>query len=73
MRHCKDCTDRYPGCHDHCEKYKEDQAEYDKIKAAMKDEMDYKKYAVTRSFQRRDDDVMRKKKHAGYRKFKGHH
>lgn len=18
---CKDCPDRYPGCHDHCEKY----------------------------------------------------
>ena len=20
---CKDCTERYLGCHDHCEKYKE--------------------------------------------------
>lgn len=20
---CKGCTDRYPGCHDHCEHYKE--------------------------------------------------
>lgn len=24
--HCKECTDRYPGCHDKCEKYLEAKA-----------------------------------------------
>ena len=23
MKSCKDCPDRYPGCHDRCEDYKE--------------------------------------------------
>lgn len=22
-KYCKDCKERYPACHDHCEKYKE--------------------------------------------------
>lgn len=24
---CRDCTGRYPACHDHCEKYKQAKAE----------------------------------------------
>lgn len=23
---CKDCTDRYPACHDHCERYRTEKA-----------------------------------------------
>ena len=30
---CKDCGDRYPGCHDHCEKYKAEKAAHDERKA----------------------------------------
>ena len=30
---CKDCPDRYPGCHSSCEKYKAQRAEYDAQKA----------------------------------------
>lgn len=30
---CKDCPDRYPGCHDHCNKYKREKAIWDKQKA----------------------------------------
>lgn len=29
---CKDCVDRYPGCHSHCEKYKSWKAEWDSFK-----------------------------------------
>ena len=29
---CKDCTKRYPGCHDHCEQYQEDKALNEKRK-----------------------------------------
>lgn len=25
---CKGCPDRYPGCHDHCDKYQEWKAKY---------------------------------------------
>jgi hypothetical protein len=24
IRSCKDCSDRFPGCHDRCERYKAD-------------------------------------------------
>lgn len=30
---CKDCTERVVGCHSNCEKYLNEKAEYDKIKA----------------------------------------
>jgi len=26
---CKDCEDRYPGCHDHCEQFKQSKREYE--------------------------------------------
>jgi hypothetical protein len=29
---CKDCHDRFPGCHGSCEKYKKQRAEYDALK-----------------------------------------
>lgn len=29
---CKDCPDRYPGCHAKCEKYKAWKKEWDEIK-----------------------------------------
>lgn len=32
---CKDCTDRFPGCHGSCEKYKEQRAQYDEAKAEV--------------------------------------
>lgn len=31
---CKGCTERYPGCQDHCDKYKADRARLDELKAA---------------------------------------
>jgi hypothetical protein len=30
---CKDCPDRYPGCHGKCEKYIKQRSEYDAEKA----------------------------------------
>ncbi len=33
---CKGCPDRTPGCHDHCEKYQKEKAEYE----ARKQEVD---------------------------------
>lgn len=34
---CKGCTERYPGCHDHCEKYDTWKAEIKKQKDAEKE------------------------------------
>ena len=30
---CKDCGNRYPGCHDKCEKYQKEKAEHEARKA----------------------------------------
>lgn len=73
MKCCKDCTERYLGCHDHCEKFRADKAEDNRLKALAQEEMLYKRYAITRSYKRRDDDAIRKKRHSGYSRFKGRH
>lgn len=35
FKSCRNCTPpkRYPGCHAHCEAYKVERAEYDRLKA----------------------------------------
>ena len=35
---CYGCPDRYPGCHDHCDKYKEWKAKYDEAKKRSEEE-----------------------------------
>jgi hypothetical protein len=32
---CKDCGNRYPGCHSTCEKYKADKVKHDELKAKI--------------------------------------
>ena len=34
---CKDCKDRYPACHDKCEKYKESLKEYHRLEQLTDD------------------------------------
>ena len=36
---CKDCPDRYPGCHDHCPKYLEQKAKNEEYKKQVKHAM----------------------------------
>lgn len=36
---CKDCADRYPGCHDHCDRFKE---WHEKVAARNKAERDFR-------------------------------
>lgn len=33
---CRDCPDRHPACHDHCEKYQEALAEWKEKKQSIK-------------------------------------
>ena len=35
---CYGCPDRYPGCHDHCDKYKEWKAKYEEGKKRSEEE-----------------------------------
>lgn len=34
---CKDCPDRFPGCHGNCQKYKEAKIDHDVKKGAVRD------------------------------------
>lgn len=36
IRSCKDCTERYMGCHSYCQKYLSEKAEYDERKLREK-------------------------------------
>lgn len=38
IKSCKGCTERYLGCHDHCEKYQSELAEVLKAKRKMREE-----------------------------------
>lgn len=37
---CKDCTKRYPGCHDKCESFIEYRKEYDRIRDLRQKDID---------------------------------
>ena len=37
---CRDCPDRHPCCHGHCEKYIQERAEYDETMAQKRKETD---------------------------------
>lgn len=49
---CKNCTDRYLGCHDHCEKYqnqvKERNEHREQIAKAKAVDVDYQSFKVER-------------------------
>ena len=37
---CKDCPDRYLGCHDHCDKFKEFRRNQDEFKRLRKEKIE---------------------------------
>ena len=47
---CKDCPDRHPGCHGHCERYKKERAEYDETMSAKRHEADIEKGLTSAQF-----------------------
>lgn len=53
IKSCKDCTDRYPGCHGKCERYQAERAEYDRLKAAEKARQDVRIYEYLAERRRR--------------------
>ena len=52
---CKDCPERYPGCHGKCEKYKKARAEYDEKMAEHR-----KKYDVACSIAKQHSDSIQR-------------
>jgi len=57
---CKDCLDRYSGCHAKCEKYAAAKADVEELKAKHMDELNYIGYVA--------DTVWRNRKRKGKRK-----
>ncbi len=65
---CKNCQERYPGCHDHCEKgYKEERAEYDRRKAIADKDKSVRQYLYEEHKKYADKKAQEKKQKAGYR------
>lgn len=44
MTACKDCVERHPGCHGHCERYLKEKAEHDALSAKRRESLEYEKY-----------------------------
>ena len=57
-KHCKDCTERYPGCHDYCERYLSEKEEWNKKKALRKKADEFYTYKIE---QIRKDEKRRRK------------
>ena len=65
---CKDCPNRYPGCHGKCEKYQKERAEWDRIKAASEAERDGWRYVSENAAKARSDRAKYERKNRPYRR-----
>ena len=59
---CRNCLDRYPGCHQYCKTYKKERAEYDRQKAEANKNRDVDYYSVERINKIRDKRTKDKKR-----------
>ena len=62
---CKDCGNRFPGCHGTCETYKAEKAEHDRIKA----ENDRKKAISGAIISNRGENVYKAMKIRKFKKY----
>lgn len=65
---CKGCNKREPGCHDRCETYKQEKAEYDRQKAVARKDDVYLAYAREAGYRRKTTYLKEKIIH---KRFKG--
>lgn len=65
---CNDCTNRHPGCHDKCEKYNREKAEWERRKAIRDRDKDAWYYTNKTIANLRDANAKSRKKFSGYRK-----
>ena len=68
---CKDCPDRYPGCHSNCNKYKREKAIWDKQKAQEAFEKDFDYYVGQSVADKRNAAAKWKKANRGRKYFSG--
>lgn len=63
---CRNCLDRYPGCHQHCKTYKKERAEYERQKAEENKDKDVSYYSAERINKIRDKRTKEKKRHRSF-------
>ena len=67
---CKNCTDRYPGCHGNCKNYKEEGAAYDEKKAEFNRQRDARRYTSNSIAASIDAEAKQRKNNRGYKNFR---
>jgi len=60
---CKDCKDRYPACHDYCERYLDAREEHEKRKAVIREEKQRSEELYRYKVKKFKDDDRRKFKY----------
>lgn len=69
---CKKCTtDRYPGCHDHCEKYRAEKERYEQRKAELAVDRSLKQYFCYNAAENSDKAAKKHKHRRGIAKIPG--
>lgn len=64
---CKDCKLRTPGCHDKCEEYIQEKAEWNRAKAYLRGaDVEYRDYRRENVQKTMDARAMRKRRKRGY-------
>ena len=68
IRSCKDCSDRFPGCHDKCERYKADKEAREAEKKAKHDEWLCRSYQVEHRLKWKAKQAKKKRKELNWKK-----
>lgn len=68
IRSCKNCTERYPACHDKCEKYLKEKRDYENYKKEL-----HKKRLEDSSFIVKEGDFLGDSGHLRKGKYLGRH
>lgn len=66
---CKDCPDRYPGCHGKCEKYQKEKSEYERIKTKFSNEYGADYYTKQTIGKRKDAQAKHQKSNRRFKYF----
>lgn len=65
---CKNCPDRYPACHDKCEKYQKVKVARDEKREAIWKDKQNDVYTIARVLDKKDRAAKRRRDIAGIRK-----
>lgn len=61
FKHCRYCTERYPGCHGSCEKYKEDREDWDRKIEYLNSDKEIQAYTEIKKYQYMDRQAKEKR------------